>query len=196
MVDAAMSDEHDARTRSALADTARITDTPCRACGTRLCGHDAVLALVLGYKNAPRCLGCIAAHMGESADPLRARTFEYVRHHDCFLTAWTRASELEGSSADAAPACLIGRTAASPGEPDAGPTAATAPTEDRWDAGDMGCGDLVLELRLRLKALAPGGVLALRATDPGAPIDLPAWCNLTGHSLVAAAHPEYRIRRK
>ncbi len=196
MAETSKHDAHDPRTRSALADTARITGTPCHACGTTLCGHDAVLALVLGYKNAPRCLGCIAAHMAESTHDLRARTFDYVRHHDCFLTAWTRASELEGMTADAAPACLIDRTASPPDLPAAGAPAATAPPEDRWDAGDMGCGDLVLELRLRLKALAPGGVLALRATDPGAPIDLPAWCNLTGHRLVAAEHPEYRIRRK
>ncbi|MBL8753040.1 MAG: sulfurtransferase TusA family protein [Planctomycetes bacterium] len=60
----------------------------------------------------------------------------------------------------------------------------------------MGCGDLVLELRTRLAALPPGAVFELRAEDPGAPIDLPAWCKLTGHSMVAVAHPTYRIRRK
>lgn len=65
-----------------------------------------------------------------------------------------------------------------------------------WDAGDLGCGDLVFELRLRMRALEPGAVLELRAEDPGAPIDLPAWCKVTGHALVDAQHPVYRIRRK
>jgi len=65
-----------------------------------------------------------------------------------------------------------------------------------WDAGDMGCGDLVLELRQRMEALRPGQVLALVARDPGAPADIPAWCRMTGHALVAEQHPTYLIRRK
>jgi len=65
-----------------------------------------------------------------------------------------------------------------------------------WDAGDMGCGELVFDLRLRMNALAPGIVLRLRATDPGAIEDIPAWCRLTGHTLVSADHPFYFIRRK
>jgi tRNA 2-thiouridine synthesizing protein A len=68
--------------------------------------------------------------------------------------------------------------------------------DDRWDAGDMGCGELVIDLRLRLRALAAGQVLRLIANDPGAREDLPAWCGMTGHTLVHAAHPVYYIRRK
>jgi tRNA 2-thiouridine synthesizing protein A len=60
----------------------------------------------------------------------------------------------------------------------------------------MGCGDLVLELRQRLRALAPGQVLEVRATDPGAPEDIPAWCGLTGNRLVRAEAPRYSIERK
>ena len=65
-----------------------------------------------------------------------------------------------------------------------------------WDAGDMGCGELVLELRARMRALERGHTLRLIARDPGAPADLPAWCRLTGHTLLAADHPVYLIRRK
>lgn len=65
-----------------------------------------------------------------------------------------------------------------------------------WDAGDMGCGELVIELRSRLRELAPGALLRLVARDPGAVEDIPAWCGLTGHALVEAAHPVYLIRRK
>jgi len=67
--------------------------------------------------------------------------------------------------------------------------------DDAWDAGPMGCGELVLELRFRLQALAPGAVLKLTATDLGAPEDLPAWCRLTGHALVLQRHPDYWIRK-
>jgi tRNA 2-thiouridine synthesizing protein A len=68
--------------------------------------------------------------------------------------------------------------------------------EVEWDAGAMGCGELVLELKLRLQALPPGALLLLTASDPGAPQDLPAWCAMTGHRLVRAEHPRYWIRRK
>jgi tRNA 2-thiouridine synthesizing protein A len=66
----------------------------------------------------------------------------------------------------------------------------------QWDAGDMGCGELVLGLRTRLKALRSGQVLRLIAHDPGAIEDLPAWCRLTGHHLIHAEHPMYCIQRK
>ena len=65
-----------------------------------------------------------------------------------------------------------------------------------WNAGDLGCGELVLELRNRLQALAPNAVLRLMATDPGAPADIPAWCRMTGHVLVSEQPPVYLIRRK
>src|SRR5262245_39451587 len=52
-----------------------------------------------------------------------------------------------------------------------------------WDAADMGCGPLVLELRKRLRAM-PGRVLKVAARDPGAALDLPAWCRLTANELL------------
>ena len=66
-----------------------------------------------------------------------------------------------------------------------------------WDAGALGCGELVLELRNRLRAL-PGGILKVVATDPGAPADIPAWCRLTGNELLDqdAAACCYWIRAK
>lgn len=61
--------------------------------------------------------------------------------------------------------------------------AAREPLADEvWDAGNLGCGELVLDLRGRLMAM-PGQVLKVIALDPGAPEDIPAWCRLTGHAL-------------
>ncbi len=68
--------------------------------------------------------------------------------------------------------------------------------DEQWDAGDMGCGELVLELRSRVGRLRPGQVLKLVALDPGAPADLPAWCRMTGHTLLSQVPPVYLIRRK
>lgn len=53
-----------------------------------------------------------------------------------------------------------------------------------WDAGHLGCGDLVLALRQRVRA-DPGKVFKVTALDAGAPADIPAWCGMTGHVLLA-----------
>ena len=41
-----------------------------------------------------------------------------------------------------------------------------------------------------------GERLELIALDPGAPADIPAWCRMTGHTLVSTQHPVYLIQRK
>jgi tRNA 2-thiouridine synthesizing protein A len=68
--------------------------------------------------------------------------------------------------------------------------------DESWDAGELGCGELVLELRSRLARMRAGQVMKLVALDRGAPADLPAWCRMTGHTLVSSAHPVYLIRRR
>ena len=67
---------------------------------------------------------------------------------------------------------------------------------DEWDAGDMGCGEILILLRSRMKQLDPGDVLKLTARDLGAPEDLPAWCRLTGRRLVRTDHPNYWIEQR
>jgi tRNA 2-thiouridine synthesizing protein A len=54
---------------------------------------------------------------------------------------------------------------------------------EEWDAGRMGCGELLVALRRRLRQM-PSQTLKLVALDPGAPLDLPAWCRLTGNDLL------------
>lgn len=65
-----------------------------------------------------------------------------------------------------------------------------------WDAGDLACGELVLELLTRMRALRPGAVLKLTATDPAARIDIAAWCRITKNPLVAKSPPVFFIQRK
>ena len=63
-----------------------------------------------------------------------------------------------------------------------------AEARDEWNAGDMGCGELVIELRKRLRQM-PGEVLKIVARDPAAPIDLAAWCRMTNNELIASDIP-------
>ncbi|MDN6489007.1 MAG: sulfurtransferase TusA family protein [Yaniella sp.] len=51
----------------------------------------------------------------------------------------------------------------------------------------MGCGELVVKLKLKLRdELQPGAVIKLTATDAGAPEDIPAWCRLTNNPLLSS----------
>ena len=75
-----------------------------------------------------------------------------------------------------------------------GDTAARVDAE--WDAGETGCGELVIELRFRLDTMKPGQVMKLTARDPGARADIPAWCRMTGNALVGERPPVYLIQRK
>ena len=67
---------------------------------------------------------------------------------------------------------------------------------DEWDAGHMGCGEVIILLRMRMQKLEEGEVLQLTAYDPGAPVDLPAWCRMTGRRMVRTDHPFYWIEQK
>lgn len=69
-------------------------------------------------------------------------------------------------------------------------------TDSKWDAGTMGCGELVLELRTRLNRLPPGATFTLIAHDLGVAEDLPAWCRMTGHRLTRIEPPEFVIQRR
>lgn len=66
----------------------------------------------------------------------------------------------------------------------------------RWEAGELGCGQLVFELARRLQEIAPGDTLEVVTHESGAPTDLPAWCRMTGHTLISERHPVYVIRRR
>lgn len=65
-----------------------------------------------------------------------------------------------------------------------------------WDAGSLGCGELILELRSKIAEVAPGETLRVTTKDPGAVEDVPSWCRMTGHILEKAEPPNYWIRRK
>jgi uncharacterized OsmC-like protein/TusA-related sulfurtransferase len=72
---------------------------------------------------------------------------------------------------------------------------APAPVPRRADAvcegGDLDCGSgLLLVIRGAMDPLPPGGVLEVRSREGSVREDLPAWCRMVGHDLLAAAPGE------
>ncbi|MFC7816939.1 MULTISPECIES: sulfurtransferase TusA family protein [unclassified Streptomyces] len=58
---------------------------------------------------------------------------------------------------------------------------------------------LLLRVREEIDGAQPGTVVHVVATDPAAPLDLPAWCHMTGHHYLgrvpnAADEPVYALR--
>ena len=68
--------------------------------------------------------------------------------------------------------------------------------DSEWDAGDLGCGEVLVMLRSRMRGIAPGQVLRLTVRDLGAPEEMPAWCRMTQRRLLRADHPHYWIEQR
>lgn len=58
--------------------------------------------------------------------------------------------------------------------------------EHHLDASGLLCPLPVIRTQDRIRQLAPGDELEVTATDPGALHDIPAWCRVHGHRLLAA----------
>ena len=53
-----------------------------------------------------------------------------------------------------------------------------------YDFDELSCGDLTMALLKAIRPLPAETVMEVRALDPGAPIDIRAWCKLSGHVLL------------
>ena len=60
----------------------------------------------------------------------------------------------------------------------------TALIAQRLDARGLNCPMPIVKTAIAIKALAPGELLEVLATDPGAIKDFAAWSKSTGHALV------------
>ncbi len=58
-------------------------------------------------------------------------------------------------------------------------------THYHLDARRMLCPMPVIRTQDRVKQLAPGDTLEVLCTDPGAANDVPAWCRINGHKVLA-----------
>jgi tRNA 2-thiouridine synthesizing protein A len=171
-----------------LRELRQLAGGSCVDCGTPYSAQDAVFSIALGLKNAPRCLPCMSRRLERDESELRSDLLDYVRWRQCYRKAWHEAERLDGVASV--------EPATPPPRATGGGTGEEFSVADEWDAGSMGCGELVMALRSRMQNLPAGGVIQVTATDPAAPEDLPAWCRLCGHTLVAMNPPRYLIRRK
>lgn len=187
------------RTLKLLADLQSLRGRVCKRCESALCHHETLFSLSMGYKNAPLCCCCLAAEFEREPAQMRDELWSFVLHRPCHRAGWAWANREEGYGPADLPGCLWPYPQEASGRSHGAKTVeepAESYETETWDACSMACGDLVLELRLRLRAMKPRQVLRVTAIDPGAREDIPAWCRLTGHALLSAQHPQYWIQRK
>ncbi|CAN5900699.1 MAG: sulfurtransferase TusA family protein [Euzebyales bacterium] len=77
----------------------------------------------------------------------------------------------------------------------------TAPCEDLVvDALGKACPVPVIDLAKAISGVAVGGCVVVLADDPGAKVDIPVWCRMKHHELVAVDHDgerfSFRVRRR
>ena len=195
----ALSDEME-RTVKLLADLQGLRGRVCKRCESALCHHESLCSISMGFKIAPLCCACLAAELEREPVQMRDELWSFVLHRPCHRAAWAWANRDEGYDPADLPGCLWPYPHKASERPHEEAevekkTAASCESET-WNAGDMACGDLVLELRLRLRKMKAHQILRITATDPGAREDIPAWCRLTGHALLGVEHPQYWIERK
>jgi tRNA 2-thiouridine synthesizing protein A len=185
------------RVEVVLGTLAFAAGTVCHSCPRRLCAHDVLASVVLGFQHEPRCSHCLSHVFQRNVPTLRDEITAFAMSKECLTIGWRWAA-----THDAQCEWLRERTrgedcAVWPRTEASASDSLPAPTHDaEWDAGDLACGELVLELRRRLLAMSPGQIIKVTALDPAAPEDMPAWCRLTGNPLVHSKHPQYFIRRK
>lgn len=192
------------RAEAVVAEVDARRGATCAACTTELVGQEVVASWMTGHKTAPRCMTCLARDHGVPGEVFVERLRQNLLRLDCYRAGWVHAERLLHAAGTPVPdrvSLHLGEDTEIEDELerdeglDEFQTSDLEPAET-WDAGDMSCGDLVLELRFRLAKRTPGQLILVRATDPGAPEDIPAWCRVTGHTLVRTAPPLYWIRRR
>lgn len=189
-----------------LAKVDRMDGVACGDCGNRVCGHQTLFSIALGIADRPLCLPCLAHSVARDPAELRDHLLQHFRHRACYAAVWEIVTQRETRGKDRPPECGWSETTMTNAPPADGGTFAPATTPDsslnavpqhvEWDAGNLACGDLLLQLRQRVRSLPPSSVLVLISRDPGAVEDIPAWCRLTGNRLLSQEYPCYRIERR
>ncbi|OKJ15770.1 sulfurtransferase TusA family protein [Kitasatospora sp. CB01950] len=69
------------------------------------------------------------------------------------------------------------------------------PRQATFDGRGLLCVTLLLRLRAAIADAPAGTLVHVRATDPAAPLDLPAWCHFTGHHYLGPVDEDtYALR--
>lgn len=75
------------KARALVADLRRFHGGVCGACGGGIPGFDVLASTVLGFREAPRCIPCLAKDLDRDAEDLRAELVRYMDERPCYGAA-------------------------------------------------------------------------------------------------------------
>src|SRR3972149_1204023 len=141
------------RTETVLRFLEETQGAGCPSCARGVCGHEAVMSLAMGFKDAPRCLSCLAGALAQDRGELRDHVFAYIDHHECFRAGWDWAGRQEGFGTVSSPGCLWASGEERKGALDAGPppasrTAGGPPRDPKRGARQKGGGEVLCQSHL------------------------------------------------
>ena len=62
------------------------------------------------------------------------------------------------------------------------------------DCRGLTCATPIVKTAERIKQMKPSEVLEIISNDPGIKLDMPSWCEITGHELVGVEEAKGEIR--
>jgi hypothetical protein len=80
--------------------------TGCFKCGAELCAHRHLMSIVMGFRDKPLCMACLASALEQEVRPMRDHICSYIQRRDCYRGAWEWACAEEGQSVSEIPECL------------------------------------------------------------------------------------------
>ena len=60
----------------------------CPKCALPLGHHQILMNVVLGFKESPHCLNCLAQALQQDREQLQTRLHAYVQSQECYRAAW------------------------------------------------------------------------------------------------------------
>jgi hypothetical protein len=102
----AMDPQDEITAEALLFDLKNICEKRCASCGGTICGHEALMSLIMGFKAAPRCWTCLAEALGHGKESLRDRMASLIAGRACYKEGWLWANQVEGIGPRERPRCL------------------------------------------------------------------------------------------
>lgn len=101
-------DDDAVRTAKLIGELEALAAPPtCPGCGTATCFHEVVISHAMGFKDAPRCLACLATGLDQARDRFRDQVYAHISRRECFTQGWLWASHREGFDDQMQPPCLF-----------------------------------------------------------------------------------------
>lgn len=98
--------EQQALAQALIQDLEHRRHRVCPLCTKELCFHEVLFSIVMGFKNEPQCLGCLAQEVQKTPEHFRDQIYTHIQRRPCWQRGWEWSSQQENFPVGQYPACL------------------------------------------------------------------------------------------